>query len=117
MCARKTRLNSQEQPAASTASASPDTTRQREAEEDHDDKRRRIDELESTVPTVAQDEALTPCLVTFDLVVRDDEVAVNVALCEEIVEMSGENSQGWITKEAPSSRSHLAHDKCDSAKK
>ena len=61
----KDRLTSQEQPTASPASASPDTT-QREAEEDHDDKRRRIDEPESTVPTVAQDEVLTKCPVTCD---------------------------------------------------
>ena len=95
----KTRLTSLEQPSASPASASPETTQQ-EAEEDHDDKRRRIDEPESTVPTVAQDEVLTPCPVTFDSVTRNDEVAVDVPLPEETVEMSGENSQGWITEEA-----------------
>ena len=85
----KTRLTSLEQPSAPPANASPDTTQQ-EAEEDHDDKRRRIDELESTVPTAAQDEVLTPCPVTFDSVTRDDEVAVDVPLPEETVEMSGE---------------------------
>ena len=93
----KTRLTSQEQTAASPASASRDTT-QREAEEDHDEKRRRIDE--STFPTVAQDEVLTPCPVTFDSDTRNDEVAVDVPLPEETVEMGGEKSQGWITEEA-----------------
>ena len=88
----KTRLTSQEQPTASPASASPYTT-QREAEEDHDDKKRRIDEPESIVTTVAQDEVLTPCPATFDSDTRNDEVAVDVPL-------SGENSQGWITEEA-----------------
>ena len=86
-------------PSASPASASPDTTHQ-EAEEDHDDKRRRIGERGSAVPTVAQDEVLTTCPVTFDSHTRNDEVAVTVLLFEETVEMSGETSQGWITEEA-----------------
>ena len=43
---------------------------------------------------------MVPCPETFDLVTRDDEIAVDVALPEETVEMSGENSQGWITEEA-----------------
>ena len=97
----KTRLTSLQQPSVSTAS--PDTTQQ-EAEEDHDDKRRRIDEPESTVPTLAQEEVLTPCPVTFDSD-RNDEVAVDVQLPEETVEMK------------PSSQSHLLHDKCDNAKR
>ena len=95
----KTRLIGLEQPSAPTANKSPDTTQQ-ETKEDHDDKRRRIDEPESTVPTTAQDEVLVRCSETFDLVTRDDEIAVDVALPEETVEMSGENSQSWITKEA-----------------
>ena len=95
----KTRLTSPEQPSVAPANASPDTTQQ-EAEEDHDDKRRRIDEPESTVPSVAQDEVLTPCPVTFDSDTRNDEAAVDVPLPEETVEMSGENSQGWITEQA-----------------
>ena len=53
----KTRLTSPEQPSAPTANTSLDTTQQ-ETKEDHDDKRRRIDEPESTVPTAAQDEVL-----------------------------------------------------------
>ena len=98
----KTRLTSLEQPSAPTANTSPDTTQQ-ETKEDHDDKRRRIDELESTVPTAARDEDSVPCPETFDSVTRDDEIAVDVPLPEETVEMSemsGENSQDWITEEA-----------------
>ena len=95
----KTRLTSLEQPSAPTANTSPDTTQQ-ETKEDHDDKRRRIDELESTVPTAAQDEVLVPCPETFESVARDDEIAVDVPLPEETVEMRGENSQRWITEEA-----------------
>ena len=95
----KTRLTSLEQPSAATSNTSPDTTQQ-ETEEGHDGKRRRIDELESTVPTAAQNEVLVPCPETFDSVTRDDEIAVDVPLPEETVEMSGENSQGWITEEA-----------------
>ena len=95
----KTRLTSLQLPSAPTANTVPDTT-QLETKEDHDDKRRRIDELEATVPTAAQDEVLVPCPETFASVTRDDEIAVDVPLPEETVEMSGENGQGWITEEA-----------------
>ena len=95
----KTRLTSLEQPPAPTANTGPDTTQQ-ETKEDHDDNRRRIDEPKSTVPTAAQDEVFVPCPETFGSVTRDDEVAVDVPLLEETVEMSDENSQGWITEEA-----------------
>ena len=50
----KTRLISLEQPTVSLVSASSDATRQ-EADRDHDDKRRRIDEPVSPVSTIAQD--------------------------------------------------------------
>ena len=63
----RTRLTSLEQPSAPTANTSPDITQQ-ETKEDHDDKRRRIDEPQSTVPTAAQDEVLVPCPETLDLV-------------------------------------------------
>ena len=43
---------------------------------------------------------MVPSPETFDSVTRDDEIAVDVPLPEETVEMSGENSQGWITEEA-----------------
>ena len=65
-----------EEPTVSPVIGRTDTTRQ-EAEGDRDDKRRRIDEPESTVPTAAQDEVLAPCLVTFDSDTRDDEVVVD----------------------------------------
>ena len=99
VCEEKNRLTSLEQPSIPPANTSPDTTQQ-ETKEDHDDKRRRIDESESRVPTAAQDEVLAPCPVTFVSDTRDDEIAVDVPLLEETVEMSGENSQGWITEEA-----------------
>ena len=75
-----------------------DTTRQ-EAEGDHDDKRRRIDEPGPPVSTVAQDEVSKLRSVPFDSDTRNDEIAVNV-LPEEPAEMIGENGQGWITEEA-----------------
>ena len=92
-----TRLISPEQPAASPASESPDT--QREREEYQDDKKRGIDEPES-VPTVAQDEVLTPRPLTMNSDTRNDEVAVDVPVPEGTVEMGGENNQHWITEEA-----------------
>ena len=58
----------------------------------------------------------TQCLVTFDSYTRNDRVAVDVPFLEETVEMSCENSQGWIT-EKRSSQSHLVHDEYDSAKR
>ena len=70
----KTRLTSLEQPSAPTANTSPDTTQQ-ETKEDHDDKRRRIDEPESTVPTAAQDEVLVPCPDAFDSVTSRCSIA------------------------------------------
>ena len=95
----KDRLIGSEKPSAPTADTSSDTAQQ-ETKEDHDEKRKRIDEPEATVLTVAQDEVLVQCLETFDLVTRDDEIAVSVALPGEAAEMSGETSQGWITEEA-----------------
>ena len=38
--------------------------------------------------------------MTLDSDTRNDEVAVDVPLPEETVEMIGENRQGWITEEA-----------------
>ena len=67
---------------------------------DHDDKRRRIDELVSPVSTVAQDEVSTLSPVPFDSETRNDEIAVDVPLPGERPEMSGENGQGWIIEEA-----------------
>ena len=96
---RKTRPISLEQSTVSPVNASSDATRQ-EAERDHDDKRRRVDEPESTVTTAAQDEVSTLSPVPFDSKTRNDEVAVDVPLPEETAEMSGESGQGWITEEA-----------------
>ena len=95
----KTRPISLEQPTSSQVNASPDATPQ-EVERDHDDKRRRIDELVSPVSTVAQDEVSTLSPVLFGSETRNDEIAVDVPLPEEPTEMSGESGQGWITEEA-----------------
>ena len=95
----KTRPISLEQSTSSPVNASPDAAPQ-EAERDHDDKRRRIDEPVSPVSTVAQDEVSTLGPVPFDSETRNDEIAVDVALLEEPTEMSGESGQGWITEEA-----------------
>ena len=84
-----------EQPTSSPLNASPDAAPQ-EAERDHDDKRRRIDEPVSPVSTVAQDQVSTLSPVSFDSETRNDEIAVDVPLPEEPTEMS----QGWITEEA-----------------
>ena len=61
----KTRPISLEQPTSSPVNASTDATPQ-EAERNHDDKRRRIDEPVSPVSTVAQDEVSTLSPVRFD---------------------------------------------------
>ena len=91
---RRMRGNTQpislEQPTDSPVNASPDAT-PREAERDHDDKRRRIDEPVSPVSTVAQDEVSTLSPVPLDSETRNDEIAVDVPLPEEPTEMSGEN--------------------------
>ena len=93
----KNRLISSEQPTVAPVNASYDAARH-EAERDHDDKRRRIDEPVSPVSTVAQDEVstLSPCHSTR----KRGMMAVDVPLSEEPAEMSGENGQGWITEEA-----------------
>ena len=54
----------------------------REAERDHDDKRRRVDELVSPVFTVAQDEVLASSPVHFYSETKNDEIGVDVALPE-----------------------------------
>ena len=96
---KKTRPISLEQPTNSPVNASPDATPQ-EAERDHDDKRRRIDEPVSPVFTVAQDELLASSPVHFDSETKNDEIAVDVPLPEEPTEMSGESGQGWSPEEA-----------------
>ena len=78
----------------------------REAERDHDDKRRRVDELVSPVFTVAQDEVFASSPVHFDSETKNDEIAVDVALPEEPTGMSEESGRGWITEEAFFTVSH-----------
>ena len=86
---RKTRPVSPEQSTSTLVNANFDAAPQ-EAERDHDDKRRRVDEPVSPVFTVAQDEILESSPVHFD----------SVALPEEPTGMSGESGRGWITEEA-----------------
>ena len=94
----KTRPISLEQSTSALVTANLDAAPQ-EAERDHDDKRRRVDEPVSPVSTVAQDEVSTLRSVHSDSETRDDKIAVSVALPEEPTGMSGE-SGGWITEEA-----------------
>ena len=96
---RKTRPISLEQSASPPVNANLDATPQ-EAERDHDDKRRRIDEPVSPVSTVAPDEVSTLSPVPFDSETRIYEIAVDVPFPEEPTEMSGESGQDWITEEA-----------------
>ena len=95
----KTRPISLEQSTSAPVNANLDAA-PREAERDHNDKGRRVDELVSPVSTVAQDEVSTLSPVHFDSETRDDEIAVDVALPEEPTGMSGESGRGWITEEA-----------------
>ena len=96
---RKTRPISLEQSTSPPVNASLDAAPQ-EAERDHDDKRRIIDE---PVSPVAQDEISTLSSVPSDSETRNDKIAVDVPLPEEQTEMSGE--------------SRLVRDKCDSARR
>ena len=95
---KKTRPVSPEQSTSALINTNSDAA-PREAERDHDDKRRRVDEPVSPVFTVAQDEVSTLRPVHFDSETRDDESGVDVALPEEPAGMSGESARGWITEE------------------
>ena len=93
----KTRPISLAQSTSAPVNANLDAAPQ-EAEKDHDDERRRIDEPVSPVSTVAQDEVLAWSPVHFDSVTRDDEIVVDVALPEEPTGMSEESGRSWITE-------------------
>ena len=95
----KTRLISPEQPNAPLSNATTDTARQ-ETAGDHDDKRRRVDEPESPISPVAQNEAPILNPVSFHSETRNEEIAVDVPLLEEPAKVSGQNDQSWITEEA-----------------
>ena len=112
----KTRPISLEQPTDSPVNASPDAAPQ-EAERDHDDKRRRIDEPVLPVSTVAQDEVSTLSPVPFESETRNDEITVDVPLLEEPTEMSGESGQGWKQKKHASQSRLVGDEKCDSARR
>ena len=51
-------------------------------------------------PRLLKTEVPTLSPVHFDSETRNDEIAVDVPLPEEPIEMSGENGQDWITEEA-----------------
>ena len=111
----KTRAVSPEQSTSALVNANFDAAPQ-EAERDHGDKGRRVDEPVSPVFTIAQDEVLASSPVHFDSETQDDEITVDVALPEEPTRMSGESGRDWIT-EKHSSQSRLVGNKCDSARK
>ena len=96
---RKNRPVSPEQSTSALINTNSDAA-PREAERDHDDKRRRADKPVSPVFTVAQDEVLASSPVHFDSETKSDEIAVDVALLEEPTGMSEESTRGWITEEA-----------------
>ena len=79
--------------------ATTDTARQ-ETAGDHDDKRRRVDEPESPISPVAQNEAPILNPVPFDMETKNDEIAADAPFPEEPAEVSGENDEGWITEKA-----------------
>ena len=95
----KARPISPEQSTSALVNANFDAALQ-EAERNHDDKRRRVDEPVSPVFTVAQDAVSTLSPVYFDSETRDGEIAVDVSLPGEPTGMSGESGRGWITEEA-----------------
>ena len=95
----KARPISREQSTSALVNANFDAALQ-EAERNHDDKRRRVDEPVSPVFTVAQDAVSTLSPVYFDSETRDDEIAADVALLGEPTGVSGESGRGWITEEA-----------------
>ena len=94
----KTRPISLEQSTSALVKANFDAAPQ-EAERDHIDKRRRVDEPVSPVFTVSQDEVSASSSLHFVSETRDDETAVDVALPEEPTGFSGQSGQGWITEE------------------
>ena len=110
----KTRLTSLEQPSAPTANTGPDTT-QHETKEDHDYKRRRIDPNQQ-FPQLLRMKFWYRALRHLIRLPEMMRVAVDVPLLEETMEMSGENSQGWITEEAFFTVSPV-HDRYGSARR
>ena len=66
----------------------------------HDDKRRRVNELETPLSPFVQNEAPVLNPVSFDMETRNDEISADVPLPEEQAKVSGDQSQGWITEEA-----------------
>ena len=88
-----TRTVSTDQPTAPSSNRTTDTGRQ-ETAEDHDDKRRRVDEPKTPLSPVAQNEALVLNPVSFQMETRSDEIAANVPLPEEPEAMGSDQPQG-----------------------
>ena len=89
----ETRTVSTDQPTAPSSNKTTDTGRQ-ETAEDHDDKRRRVDEPKTPLSPVAQNEALELNPVSFQRETRSDEIAADVALPEEPEAMGSDQPQG-----------------------
>ena len=66
----------------------------------HDDKRKRVNELETPLSPVVQNEAPVLNPVSFEMGTRNDEISADVPLPEQPAKVSGDQSQGWITEEA-----------------
>ena len=98
----KTRTVSTDQPIAPSSSVITDTARQG-TDGDHDDKRGRVDEPETPLSPVVQNEP--------DLGTSKDEIVVDAPLPEEPEGMSNDQLQSWITEES------LAHDRYGSARR
>ena len=103
----KTRIVSTDQPVAPCSTVTTDTARQ-ETEGDHDDKRRRVDEPETSPSPVAQNEAPVLDPVSLDMETRKDEIDA-----EEWAMISlkvGSHKRHY-------SQSHLAHDEHGNARR
>ena len=62
--------------------------------------RGRVDEPETPLSPVVQNEAPVLNPVSFGMETKNDEIASDVPLLEEPLDMRGDPSQGWITEEA-----------------
>ena len=95
----KTRTVSTDQPTVPPSIATTDTARQ-ETVGDHDDKRRRVDEPETPLSPVVQNEApvLNPCHLIWT---RKMMRSLQMFRClRSQPEVSGDQLQGWTTEEA-----------------
>ena len=81
-------------------------------------KRRRVDEPETPLSPVAQNEGPVFNPVSFHMETKkNDEIAADVPLPEEPAEMNSDQPQGWITEQAFFAVSSKVHDKCGNARR